>query len=140
MTDDVRIQAGENVADVLHFLEDRLYEHNSEKTDRDDGRLFSRVVRDGEGGIAAGVAGWTWAGVCEITQLWVGATLRGKGIGRTLLQAAEAEAAAQGCRRVLVRTYSFQAPSFYEKCGYRIEQVIEDFPPGHRYFTLMKSL
>jgi len=134
-----RAEEGRDAPGLMQFLEDRIYEYNSAMLDRHDGRLFSRVVRDGER-IIAGVAGWTWADACEITQLWVDEGMRNHGIGKTLLQAAEEEARACKCRVVLVKTYSFQAPAFYEKCGYRVVQVIEGFPPGHRYHTLTKSL
>lgn len=64
----------EYVADaqqVIPFLEDRLYEYNTAVLGKHDGALFSQVLRDDDQKIVAGVAGWTWAGICEITQLWV---------------------------------------------------------------------
>ncbi len=134
-----RVEPEDDTGSVMQFLEDRIYEYNSKETGRDDGRLFSRVVRDTKGDIVGGVAGWTWAAVCEITQLWVSQSVRNKGIGKLLLQAAEGEAREKNCTKVLVRTYSFQAPRFYEKHGYNIEQVTENFPEGHRYYTLMKA-
>jgi hypothetical protein len=56
---------------VIQFLEDKLYQYNSDRTNKHDGRLFSTVVRDSTRTIIGGVAGWTWAYACEITQLWV---------------------------------------------------------------------
>jgi GNAT superfamily N-acetyltransferase len=135
-----RVETGKDAERVASFLEDRLYEHNSSTIGRDDGRLFSRVVRDPSGSIVAGIAGWTWAAACEITQFWVSPSMRAKGIGTKLLQAAEEEARNNKCIRVLVKTYSFQAPTFYEKHGYKVEHVTEDFPEGHRYYTLMKAV
>jgi GNAT superfamily N-acetyltransferase len=137
---DVRVEPGEDAERVSSFLEDRLYEHNSSTIGKDDGRLFSRVVRDASGSIVAGIAGWTWAGACEVTQFWVSQSMRKKGIGKMLLQAAEEEARARNCTRVLVKTYSFQAPTFYQKHGYTVQHVIEDFPKGHRYYTLVKAV
>lgn len=137
---DLRVEQTEDAERVSSFLEDRLYEHNSSAIGKDDGRLFSRVVRDASGSIVAGIAGWTWAGACEVTQFWVSQSVRNKGIGTMLLQAAEEEARARNCTRVLVKTYSFQAPTFYQKHGYSVQHVIADFPEGHRYFTLMKAV
>jgi hypothetical protein len=57
-----------------------------------------------------------------------------------LLEAAEDEARGGRCTIILVRTYSFQAPAFYEKHGYGVQHVVEDFPPGHRYYILAKAL
>jgi len=140
MKQEHHIEPGQDTQHVVQVLEDRLYDYNSNKIGRHDGNLFSRVVQDKTGVISAGVAGWTWAGVCEITQLWVSENLRNCGIGRKLLEAAEEEARSRKCTIVLVRTYSFQAPSFYEKYNYRIAHVVEDFPQGHRYYILKKTL
>jgi GNAT superfamily N-acetyltransferase len=140
MKQEHRVEPGKDAQQVIQVLEERLYEHNSAKIERRDGSLFSRVVQGGSGDIIAGIAGWTWAGACEITQLWVSEKLRHGGIGRRLLEAAEEEARTRKCSIVLLRTYSFQAPSFYEKQGYRIVHVLEEFPPGYRYYTLTKSL
>ena len=134
------VQAEPDVPGVIQFLEDRLYEHNSGSIQRRDGALFARTVRDDRGSVVGGIAGWTWAGACEITQFWVSEQVRGKGLGTQLLREAEGEAARRQCSIVLVKTYSFQAPAFYERHGYAVAQVIEGFPPGHRYFTLTKTL
>ncbi|HXH82695.1 MAG TPA: GNAT family N-acetyltransferase [Candidatus Tectomicrobia bacterium] len=42
-----------------------------------------------------------------------------------LLRAAEDEARARGCRRATLNTYSFQAPGFYQKQGYRIVGLVD---------------
>ena len=46
----------------------------------------------------------------------------------------------RGCTTILLRSYSFQAPSFYEKNGYKTVYVLDDFPIGYRHFTLVKKL
>jgi ribosomal protein S18 acetylase RimI-like enzyme len=125
---------------LIQLLEDKIYEHNSAKINKDDGLLFSRIVRDENKDIIAGIAGWTWASVCEITQLWVDETSRKNGIGKMLLEAAEAEAKSKGCLTILVKSYSFQAPHFYEKYGYRTEHILNGFPDGHSYYTLAKRI
>lgn len=125
---------------VIEFLEDRIYEYNAVKIDKHDGCLFCRIVRDENNNIVAGIAGWTWANACEITQLWVDKNARRKGTGEMLLKLAEEEAKIKGCVTILVKTYSFQAPHFYEKYGYKIEQVITEFPKGHKYYALTKML
>ena len=134
------IEAGTDPRQVIQFLEDRIYEHNSTTIDRDDGRLFSRIVRNQNKEIIAGIAGWTWARVCEITQLWVDEKVRKTGVGKMLLEAAEAEARNRGCTNVLVKSYSFQAPQFYERFGYRVEHILYGFPQGYRYYTLAKKI
>ncbi len=122
------------------FLEDRLYEFNRDQTGRDDGSLFALFLRDERQQIVAGLSGWTWAGACEIRTLWVHPSLRGRGHGGSLLRAAEEEARSRGCQVILLASYSFQAPAFYQKHGFELVWQLEDFPPGHRYCYLVKRL
>ncbi len=134
------IELGIDSPQVIQLLEDRIYEYNSTKINKDDGCLFSRIVRDENKDIIAGIAGWTWASICEITQLWVDENVRKNGIGKMLLEAAEAEAKSKGCFTILVRSYSFQAPHFYERYGYSIEYILNDFPKGYSYYILTKRI
>ncbi len=122
----------------LQFLEDRLYEHNSARTCQDDGQLFSFSIRNDRQEVVAGIAGWTWVNACEITHLWVHPSWREQGYGRRLLKAAEEKARASGCRIISIRSYSFQAPLFYQKYGYELAWQLDDFPPGHQYCHLVK--
>lgn len=134
------IESGKDVLKEIQLLEDKIYDFNSDKTKRADGCLFSRIVRNETKEIIAGIAGWTWAGVCEITQLWVDKDARGLGIGKMLLESAETEARSKGCDMVLVKSYSFQAPHFYERYGYKIEHMLHDFPKDCSYYILLKRL
>jgi GNAT superfamily N-acetyltransferase len=122
------------------FLEARLYEHNCAQTGQDDGQLFAFVVRNEQQDIVAGISGWTWAHACEIRDLWVHPSLRGQGYGERLLTSAEQEARLHGCKVILLASYSFQAPEFYQKHGYELAWQLNDFPPGHRYSYLVKRL
>jgi GNAT superfamily N-acetyltransferase len=135
-----KVETGEDSQHIINWLEDRIYEFNAAAINRDDGSLFNRIMLDENGNIVAGLSGWTWAGACEITQLWISEDHRNNGIGTKLLIEAEKEAKSKNCDIILIKTYSFQAPKFYEKNGYRIQQVIEGFPKGHRYFTLTKII
>jgi GNAT superfamily N-acetyltransferase len=122
------------------FLEDRLYEFNSAQTGQDDGQLFAFFIRNEQQEIVAGLSGWTWARACEIQSLWVHPAWRGQGYRRSLLESAEQEAQARGCEVILLSTYSFQAPAFYQKYGYKLEWQLNDFPPGHQHCYLVKRL
>jgi GNAT superfamily N-acetyltransferase len=88
----------------------------------------------------AGLSGWTWAGWLKVNTLWVRADVRRKGHGQGLLKAAEQEAVARGCRRATLDTYSFQAPLLYQRLGYRVVAAVDDFPTGHKHYTLVKDL
>ena len=120
------------------FLEDRLYEFNFEQIQQDDGQLFAFFIRNEQQEIVAGLSGWTWAQACEIRILWVHATWRRQGYGRKLLESAEQEARLRGCKVILIASYSFEVPGFYQKCGYKIVYQLDDFPPGYQHTYLVK--
>lgn len=124
----------------IDFLDARLYEHNVARTGRDDGRELAVWLRDDGGGIVGGLYGWTWAGWLEVVFVWLREDLRGQGRGRALLRAAEAEALRRGATRVFLDSYSFQAPEFYKKLGYREFGVLDGFPAHHRRHFLTKNL
>lgn len=123
----------------IQYLEDRIYEFNSSATGIGDGRMLALFVRDG-GRIVAGICGNTWGGTCELRQLWVEESRRHNGIGTKLLQAAEQEAARRGCTQIVLMTFSFQAPGFYEKNGFTVVARIDDHPSGHRNLLMHKVL
>lgn len=90
------------------------------------------LLRDGDGRLAGGLLGRTFWGWLVVETLWVAPGRRGTGLGRRLMAAAEAEARRRGCDHARVDTYSFQAPGFYEKCGYVRAGTLDDFPTGHQ--------
>lgn len=124
----------------IQFLDDMIYEHNAAKTKRDNGKLFCKLIYDSSHKIIAGITGWTWAMACEITLFWVHQDYRNKGYGLSLLNAAETEAKKENCKTIFLRTYSFQAPDFYLKNGFKVEHEIKDFPHGHSSFCFIKRL
>jgi GNAT superfamily N-acetyltransferase len=126
--------------DDIHFLEDRLYEYNVERTGYADGRLLAIFLRGEEDEIKAGIYGWTWGAACEIRLLWVHQTWRGRDVGTRLLLAAEEEARARGARQIVLDTHSFQAPDFYRRFGFETLAFVEDYPRGHKKIFLRKSL
>ncbi len=129
-----------NEHEAIQLLEDKIYEYNSARIQKNDGVLFSKIIKDEQSEIVAGVGGWTWAGICEITQLWVSEHVRKNGLGKKLLEAAETEAKSKGCAAILVRSYSFQAPGFYKRFGYEAVVSLKDFPKGHDYYFLIKKI
>ena len=126
--------------EVEAFLAQRIYEFNSQATGCFDGLSFSATQRDGAGAIRGGISGYTWAGCCYISYLWVGQAQRGHGLGAALLSAAEEHARSMRCTVVFVATHNFQAPDFYEHMGYVRQSLIRDHPVGHASMTLAKRL
>ena len=124
----------------VEYLEERIYEHNASVTGIEDGQLLAFLVRDDSGRIVAGICGNTWGGGCEIRQFWVEESQRHRGLGTRLFRAAEQEARRRGCTQMLLMTFSFQAPAFYERNGYEVVATIADHPRGHRNFLMRKRL
>ena len=82
-------------------------------------RELTVQVHDADGKLAAGMSGWTWGLAAGIGMTWVRADSRGDGLGSRLLAEFEAEARSRGCAHVFVTSFTFQAPEFYERHGYR---------------------
>ena len=138
-TDEFRFE--EPTSGDIEFLEDRLYEFNRAKTGIRDGKLLGVFLRDASDQIVAGAAGHTWGGTCELRQVWVAEAHRGRGLGRHLLAAAEAEAVRRGCRQLVLSTHSFQAPEFYRKLGFHVVAELPDYYlSGHSHVLLRKPL
>ena len=94
---------------------------------------------DEEGKKLAGLVGEFFGNWLCIEYLFVSEELRGKGIGRQLVETAETEARNHGCQFAFVDTFDFQAPLFYEKLGYKEEFVLREYPySGSRHYYTKK--
>ena len=100
---------------------------------------FGIFVRDVAGAIHAGLIGHCYAGWLFVNLLWVHADLRRAGIGSRLIADAERHAREFGCHSAWVDTFSFQAPDFYPRFGYR-EFARLDYPPSHERIFFQKAL
>jgi len=123
----------------IEFLEAQIRREASGAMGLGDEVDLAIFVRDA-GIIVAGISGWTWGDCCELQSLWVDPSLRGGGLATRLLAAAEAEAAARGCKQTVHFTYDFQARAFYEQSGYEVVGQVEDFPSGSGALWFRKRL
>ena len=86
---------------------------------------LSCCIKDGEGRCIAGTDSFRMG---ELSAAFLGAAV---------LAHVEAQARAQGARRLELNTLGFQAPGFYEKLGYRrfgaIEPAVGDY--GHYFYV-----
>lgn len=75
---------------------------------------------------------WTSADDCWLEDLFVRAEARGRGVGRSLVEAAMARARERGCRRIEldVNEDNAAALALYEACGFSREPK----PPGRTLF------
>lgn len=76
----------------------------------------------------------------EVDILWVDENYRGQGYGSRLLIEVEKIAKDKGCTFIKLNTFSFQAPDFYKKHGYKVIAAIDNAPKGHKHYYLIKEL
>jgi len=98
------------------------------------------VLRATDGKVMGGLIGethWDWL---YISLMWLPEALRLQGHGSRLLEEAEEEARRRGAKHAYLDTFSFQAPGFYKKHGYRVFGELKEFPPGHQRFYMVKEL
>ena len=122
------------------FLEQQIHTYNITATGYANYRPLALFLRDDTGAVAGGLTGFTWGGALKIEYLWLREDWRGRGLGTRLVQAAEREAVARGCRSAVVDTHSFQAPDFYPRLGYTLCGVASDWPVGHQQHYFQKVL
>jgi GNAT superfamily N-acetyltransferase len=95
--------------------------------------------------IFGGAYGHIWGGWLDLSLLWVAGaaellrSLRKKGYGRNLLEAAEDEAKAQGCRGVFLHL-QLPGAAVLRALRLRGRGRTSDYPPGHAYYFMRKTL
>jgi len=114
----------------LALLEERVAPAAVAAADVGDDEEFGIFLRDGEGRILAGISGMVWGACCELHAMWVDEELRGRGLARSLMSGAEAEARRRGCALIEFFAYDVLARGHYEQLGYETVGVIEGCPTG----------
>jgi GNAT superfamily N-acetyltransferase len=136
---DVTPSPGDPTPEDIQYLEDRIYEFNANATGIAGGEMLALFVREDDA-IVAGICGNTWGGTCELRQFWVDESRRHRGLGTKLYEAAEQEARRRGCTQIVLMTFSFQAPAFYQRHGFEIIATLDNHPHGHQNLLMCKRL
>jgi GNAT superfamily N-acetyltransferase len=77
-----------------------------------------------EGQIRGAALMWKMGGVGYLSQLLVDPVLRGRGLGRQLMDAFEQQCA--DCHKLALKTYKdSRSQRFYEALGFKVEAVLE---------------
>ena len=128
ITDDGNEQ---DIADIYEMLK----EYNLSNREQSENVPIGIFVEDENNRKMAGLTGETFGNWLCIQYLFVAEHLRREGVGSKLLKAAEQEALRRGCRYAFVDTFSFQAPMFYKKHGYKEAFTLNDYPyTGKRHY------
>lgn len=122
----------------IRCIDRQLEDYNSTTVGRDDWETVHLVVRDNHrivGGLKA-ITGWDWL---YVQILWVDESQRRNGLGTRLLHRAEAIAQERNCRGACLSSFSFQAPEFYRRHGYKVFGQINEYPTDETMYFLSKS-
>jgi len=106
-----------------------------------DARPLAVLIEDpATGAVTGGLLGRTFWRWLHVEMLFVPEALRGRGVARSVLALAEAEAVRRGCVGSLIDTFSPVNVAIYARLGYVTCGAVPDFPPGHVRTFLRKPL
>jgi GNAT superfamily N-acetyltransferase len=114
--------------------------YNEQQAGDDKSKRVCFALQGPDDEIVGGVIGviyWDW--FC-IDLMYLKEAYRNQGYGHRLLTLAEEEARNLGAKHVHLDTFSFQAPNFYKKHGYKVFGELDEFPAGHQRYYMTKEL
>ncbi|MGH7924290.1 MAG: GNAT family N-acetyltransferase [Candidatus Binatus sp.] len=97
------------------------------------------LLQSGDGEILGGALGNTWGHWLYVSDVWIDASLRGKGHATKLMTSIERRATERQCVHSYLDTFSFQARPLYEKLGHKVFGTLEDHPKGHTHYFMKKT-
>jgi len=98
------------------------------------------IMRNAENRVVAGILTKVYLKCMFVDLLYLDPQYRKMNLGTKLLQQAETHARALGCKFIHLDTFSFQAIDFYQRQGYEIFGVIDDYPDEIKRYFLKKYL
>ena len=124
-------------------VQEGLARYNTQQTNgafNQPGIEINLVLKDAEGKVVGGIEASTVLSVMHLEALWVAHERRKLGYGTALVLEAERMGYAAGCIASQTYTFSFQAPEFYKKLGYRVLGIYDGYPEAITEHVLMKRL
>ena len=121
----MKIEAVEN-AEVLKKPVDKIYEIADKEKGVEDIKFksFSYAVKDQNNNIIGGITGWRAFDEIYIDELCIDKSIRGKGIGRKLVEIVEKEINDGTCENINLITNKYQdAIGFYKKLDFKVEFI-----------------
>jgi ribosomal protein S18 acetylase RimI-like enzyme len=134
------VEEKRNAPAVARRVRTGLIAHNASKAGQPDYRRLVLSARDAKGRMVGGLTGDLYWNALYVELLWLEEGVRQGGLGRRLMLDAERRARRARKDLIFLSTYSFQAPGFYRKLGFRIFGRIRDYPRGATRFFLVKDL
>ncbi|MDD3192587.1 MAG: GNAT family N-acetyltransferase [Oscillospiraceae bacterium] len=128
------VRRGQDAVEIIH---QKLQLYNSRFLTDFSELCFCIEAQDQ---ILAGICATRELDCVTVDYLFVEESYRGCGYGSRLLARIEQAARAEGARRILLNTFSFQAPGFYQKHGYRLLAKLEPALGTYGQYFFWKSL
>jgi GNAT superfamily N-acetyltransferase len=124
-----------------NVIQGGLADYNTEQTGYRDWRPVAALLRDPQtNATLGGMIGRTSYGLLFIDLVYLPETVRGQNIGARLLRMMEEEGARRGCKSGFLLTITYQAPGFYQRCGWSEFGRIACDPPGSARVFMTKTL
>ncbi|MEO6011997.1 MAG: GNAT family N-acetyltransferase [Devosia sp.] len=112
--------------------------HNIAFTGIAEWHLVRIFLKSTDGDCVGGLLGSIWGDWLEVDSLWVDEAWRGRGYATQLLAEAERFATQKGCSAATLDTHNPDALRLYQKLGYEVFGVLDDYPPGWNKSYLRK--
>ncbi len=97
------------------------------------------AISDQSGEFVGGLSAWTTLQNLIFDYIWIEKRFRGKGLGRRLMLEMGKIARENGCIASQAYCFSFQAPGFFEKMGYKILGISNGYPSPVTELYLIKK-
>ncbi|ABY43667.1 GNAT family N-acetyltransferase [Bacillus mycoides] len=120
------------------YIREKVIEYNQKQLSNEEktpSEKISFIVKNEKEEIVGGITAITFWHHLHIDFLWISEEYRYEGYGNK-----EEFTIKKECRLINLNTFSFQAPNFYKKHGYKVIGVSEDYPKGHNHYYLEKRL
>ena len=113
-------------------IKERIYEglkaFNLKHFPDEDIQSLACIAEDEEGRFLGGLTGEIFTNTLFVEFLWLDDQHRSVGMGRKLMETLEEQSKAHGVTHLYLDTYTFQAPGFYAKLGFKEVGRYTGFP------------
>ena len=134
------VEEKRNARAVAGRIRKGLIEYNTAKAGKPAYKRLVLSARDAKGRIVGGLTGDLYWNALYVELLWLEKGARKSGLGAGLMREAESRARRARKELIFLNTYSFQAPGFYRRLGFRSFGRIRNYPRGASRIFFVKML
>jgi len=127
-------------AEIIKQIRNELISHNIKSSAISQSANVALKVLSSEGELIGGAIAWQWGGCLEIEYLWITENARGNNLGTELILKLETLLNGHSNKVIITNTFSFQAPEFYLKNGFKVADIVVGYPDNIKKYFLKKNL